>query len=139
MTASLLSCDTSVLVPALLPGHMQHRVCRTAIRKVSVIPGHVLLESYRVLTTLPGRDRVTPFQAAAALDALPWDVVSPRDADPRALIRELARDGRPGGPVYDAHIAASCHAVGTTLLTRDRRAVPHYELVGLSYRLVSDD
>ncbi|GAA1321790.1 PIN domain-containing protein [Leucobacter albus] len=139
MSEPLVSCDTSVLVAALLPAHEAHDACRAAVRGVNAVPGHVLLETFRVLTSLPGRDRVPADRAAAALDALAglgWRVLQAGGSDYFQLVGALARAGRTGGAVYDAHIAACCAANGATLVTRDRRAVPTYELLGATYQLI---
>ena len=42
-----------------------------------------------------------------------------------------------GGAVYDALIAATVDEGGGTLLTRDRRALPVYERIGVAYALVT--
>ncbi|GAA2836060.1 putative nucleic acid-binding protein [Leucobacter komagatae] len=136
MNVPLVSCDTSVLVAALLPAHEAHERCRAAVRRVNAVPSQVLLETYRVLTSLPGRDRVPAQQAAEALGALQWRVLQPQLEDTIVLIAKLARAGRGGGAVYDAHIAASCAANGATLVTRDRRAAPSYALFDVAYELV---
>jgi hypothetical protein len=48
----------------------------------------------------------------------------------------VAVDTSAGGAVFDARIAATVHHAGGVLLTRDRRAVPVYEKVGVAYELV---
>lgn len=136
MSEPLVSCDTSVLVAALLPAHEAHEASLAAARKVNAVAGHVLLETYRVLTSLPGRDRVPADHAATALDALGWRVLQAEEGDYLTLIGALARSGRTGGAVYDAHIAACCVANDATLVTRDGRAVPSYAMLGVSYELI---
>ncbi|MFT4233952.1 MAG: PIN domain-containing protein [Microbacterium sp.] len=133
-----LTCDTSVLVPALLPAHEHHALCRRDIRPVSTVPAHVLLETYRVLTSLPGAHRVPPAAASEALHALGW---SPRQLSASKylpLIAQLATSKRGGGPIFDAQIAATCTQHGLRLLTLDQRAVPTYDAFGLDYTLLSD-
>lgn len=136
MSERRVTCDTSVLVPALLPAHVGFEACREAAQRVTVIPAHVLLETFRVLTALPGVDRVPAAVAAAALEALPWETVQLEAAATLPLISALAAANRGSGAVYDAHIAATCAAHDLLLLTRDQRAVPVYELCGAEYALV---
>lgn len=136
MSGEIVSCDTSVLVAALLAAHEAHAECLTAVRRVNAVPGHVLLETYRVLTSLPGRDRVPAAAAAEAIGALGWRVLQPHPSDYVYLIQALAESGRPGGAVYDAHIAACCVTHGASLVTRDRRAAPTYELLGVNAELI---
>ncbi|KAM9862140.1 hypothetical protein ACI1US_01983 [Leucobacter sp. BZR 635] len=71
MSRRRVTCDTSVPVPALLPAHSSFESCRTAVQRVTDVPTHVLLETFRVLTSLPGPNRVPAGIAAAALEALP--------------------------------------------------------------------
>ena len=47
-----------------------------------------------------------------------------------------ADTGLAGGAIYDALIAATARHAGATLLTRDRRARPVYERVGVRHELV---
>ena len=61
------TCDTSVLVPALLSWHPAHEECRAAVVEVAVLPSHVFLETYSVLTRLPAPHRVAARDAAAAV------------------------------------------------------------------------
>lgn len=46
------------------------------------------------------------------------------------------RGGLAGGSVYDALIAWTAQRAGATLLTRDRRAVRVYEVLGAPFELV---
>lgn len=136
MKDSEATCDTSVLVPALLPAHEQFPVCITVVERVAAIPAHVLFETYRVLTRMPGSDRVPPRTAIAVLESLAWKPLQLPGGDCLPLIRAVARAGVVGGPIYDAQIAATAKHHGLTLLSRDRRAATVYDLVGVDYELV---
>ena len=101
-------------------------------------PAHVLVESYSVLTRLPPPHRApsTVVKAFLAERFRKAPLTLPARDWPRLLA--LAADGGiTGGAVYDALIAATARHAGATLLTRDRRAVPVYDKVGVSYDLVS--
>lgn len=131
MTAT---CDTSVLVPALVSWHVAHDEARAALAEVQALPAHVVLETYSVLTRLPGAQRLDAGTAAAALRALPWPVVALGAAEHVPLVEQLATAQVVGGATYDALVAATARAHDFTLLTRDRRARRTYELLGIRYR-----
>ena len=95
------------------------------------------MESYSVLTRLPGGLSLQPADAELALRRGfpgPHLVQGPDDLE-RAL-RQVAEAGIGGGRVYDGMIAAIAKAVGATLLTADRRAVPTYATVGAEFELI---
>ncbi len=48
-----------------------------------------------------------------------------------------ARSGLSGGAIYDLLVAATVKRAKGTLMTRDRRATPAYETVGVAYELLS--
>ena len=125
------TCDTSVLVPALLAWHPDHDACRSALRSVTKVPAQVLVECYSVLTRLPAPHRVAPADAGSLIDALPFAPVSLPAGRHAALVPECARLGVRGGAVYDALIARTSTHHGLELLTRDRRAGTTYDQVGV--------
>lgn len=131
------TCDTSVLVPALLPWHPHHEPARRAVLdSVSVIPAHVVLELYSVLTRLPSPHRLAAEAAAATVEALGRDVCTLPAEHHASLIAGVAAAGVRGGAVYDALIGATAAHHQLLLLTRDRRARPTYDVVGTRYSLV---
>ncbi len=133
---TLRACDTSVLVPALVPWHPDHVATKNALTGVGVVPAHVLIEAFSVLTRLPAPHRVAPADAAAVLQALPLKLVTLPAAKYAALIPHFGDQGIRGGAVYDAVVAATARHHGATLVTRDRRARATYDLVGVTYGLV---
>jgi predicted nucleic acid-binding protein len=128
------TCDTSVLVPALVAWHPDHDTARSAVADtVTAVPAHVILECYSVLTRLPAPHRISPTDAAAvvsALDLVPVHLPAERHRD---LVVSCARNGIRGGAVYDAVVAATATHHGLVLLTRDRRACSAYDAVGARY------
>jgi len=48
----------------------------------------------------------------------------------------ILRAGVAGGAVYDALVAATVKHASATLVTRDRRAVPVYEAIGVRYEVL---
>lgn len=114
--------DTSVLVAALAGWHPRHQDARAALKGVDVVVGHVLLETYSVLTRLPAPHRISAADAGRAIGALPWQVVGlPGDRSAELLVTCSSR-GIVGGSVYDALIAATARHHGLTLVTSDGRA-----------------
>ncbi len=126
----MIAVDTSVVVPALIEWHEQHQVALEAVAD-AVIPGHAYLESYSVLTRMPGGvDR-----------HIAREVLSRRFPPERVLgLGSMTHDGIvdqsvaaeiDGGSTYDALIALIAHDNGYPLATRDRRAARTYEAVGV--------
>lgn len=130
-----LACDTSVLMPSLVAWHPDHTDSRRAMRDVTVVPAHVLLETYSVLTRLPPRQRITPDDAAAAIAALGLEVVALSAAEHQQLVARLAAAGIGGGAVYDALVGATAREHGRTLVTRDVRARATYDAMGVRFRM----
>ena len=100
------------------------------------LAGHAWFETYSVLTRLPSGSRLAPaeahslmareFPATRFIDAQGLD-------DLRARLVRLAISG---GAVYDALVGEAARSHGLPLLTRDRRALPTYEKLGVDIRLV---
>ena len=88
------------------------------------------METYSVLTRLPGDVRLTPLDAARLLRArfAPPLVLGPDVAG--GVPDLLAAVGIAGGAVYDALVALTAVQHGADLATRDRRARDTYERVG---------
>lgn len=130
------TCDTSVLVPALAAWHRDHEVARAALADVAAIPAHVVLECYSVLTRLPSPHRWDAASAAAVLAALDVEALELHGDGHRQLVAELAHHGVRGGAVYDGLVAATVRHHGLHLVTRDRRARPVYDALGVGYTLL---
>ena len=119
--------DTSIAVPLLVSSHAAHETVRSHIGGRSLaLSGHALLETYSVLTRLPGDARVTPSDAVLLIDdnfvetlRLPKDVVAEAH-------RLLARLGVAGGATYDGLVALAARENDAVLITRDARARPTY-------------
>jgi hypothetical protein len=100
------------------------------------LAGHAWFETYSVLTRLPPASRRPPEEVHALLA---HDFPATRFVDAQVLdgLRgRLARLGIGGGAVYDALVGEVARAHGLPLLTRDRRAMPTYERLGVDVRLV---
>ncbi len=118
-------------VPLLVRTHAAHAEVVSWWRSREVaLCGHVLAETYSVLTRLPGDVRLAPADAARLLTT--------RFAAPLLLGEDtathlpdlLARHGVAGGAVYDALVALAAVEHGAELATRDARARDTYEALG---------
>ena len=128
--------DTSVLVPALLSWHEHHAACRAAARQARMVPAHVLLECFSVLTRLPAPYRLSPSDAGELILGMPLSEVALPAQEHAGLVRTLAANGIGGGAIYDGLIGATARHHNLTLLTRDVRARSVYELVGVRLAMV---
>lgn len=136
MRESLVACDTSVLVPAVHPGYPMHLECRRQLPRLSALPAHVMLETFRVLSSTAVSGALAPGAIVQVLGKLGLAQVQLPAEQYFPLLELLASNGRVGGAIYDAQIAATCKHHGLKLLSRDRRAAATYELIGVDYELV---
>jgi predicted nucleic acid-binding protein len=129
--------DTSIVVPALLGWHQHHDRCRKAAAG-SVIPSHVGIEAYSVLTRLPSPHRVAPDVAGALLES--WFGRRRLTATARLqreLVERVSELHIAGGAVYDALVGLTASAAGETLLSRDQWAARTYEALEVPFELLS--
>lgn len=130
--------DTSVSVPAIIENHPAHATVSAWLRERStVLAAHSALETYSVLTRLPGDARLAPSDAAAIMaERFGQPIVLPAKRA-RGLVDEFARLGIAGGAVYDALIAVTADVDGRVLITRDLRAAATYSLVNVTHEFVA--
>lgn len=129
--------DTSVAVAILLADHEGHSETIDAVDGLRLgLSGHAWFETYSVLTRLPPALRRSPRDVQALLEHdfpatchLGHDALSD-------LALELARIGVAGGAVYDALVGAAARAHDLPLLSRDRRAGPIYDALGVDVRFI---
>jgi toxin FitB len=133
-----VAVDTSVAVPLLVRSHHDHAaVVRWWGGQEITLSGHALVETYSVLTRLPGDARLTPADAARLLTArFPSPLVLSRSRA-RKLPGTLSRLGIAGGAAYDALVALAAKEHGAALATRDSRARGTYEAVGVQVIIVT--
>ena len=124
-------------MPALLSWHEHHDVCRLAAVG-AVIPSHVLVESFSVLTRLPAPHRLAGDVAQRLLAArfAARDVVVASATLQRSIVERAAGVGLEGGSVYDALVALVAAEHGHILLSRDVCAGRTYELLDVGYELL---
>jgi len=131
------AADSSVAIAAVLNDHPAHDTAADALALCSTTITHVAIETYSVLTRLPGPRRVDATTAAAVLAKRLAAPHATLDASmyPRALGR-LADAGVSGGATYDGLIALTALEHGLELVTQDRRAERTYRALGVPYTLL---
>jgi toxin FitB len=133
-----VAVDTSVAVPLLVRSHQDHAaVVRWWGGQDITLSGHALVETYSVLTRLPGDARLAPADAARLLTARFPSPLVLSSSRARKLPRTLSRLGIAGGAVYDALVALAAKEHGASLATRDARARGTYEAVGVTVIIVA--
>jgi predicted nucleic acid-binding protein len=133
----VITVDTSIVVAGFASWHEGHASASAVLARRPRIPAHVLLEAYSVLTRLPPPHRAPLAIAAAFLKERFRE--APLLLPPHAygaIVQSLAGAALGGGAVYDALVGATARQAGATLLTRDRRAVPTYDVIGVRYEIV---
>lgn len=124
--------DTSAAIPFIVMDHDHHEVTRAHVRgKRLGLAGHAWFESYAFLTRLSAGRRRSPADAARILAQNFPASAFLSEAAARELSTELARLTISGGAVYDALVAAAAREHGQILVTRDARALPTYETLGV--------
>lgn len=126
--------DTSVLVPALLPGHIHHArsfaLFAAASPKNAGCAAHTLAEVYSTLTRYPGKERLSSEYAALLIQQIEerLTLVWLEGDEYRAAIQRMANAGIVGGAVYDGLVAAcALKAAAAHLYTWNVR---HFGLLG---------
>ena len=136
MTA-VIAVDTSVAVPLVVSNHRSHLgVVRWWNGRPVALSGHALVETYSVLTRLPGDARLTAADAATLLAERFESPLLLAANDAARLPELLAAKGVAGGAVYDAIIAMAALGNGNVLATRDARAAGTYQLIGATIEVV---
>ncbi len=137
MATRLITADTSVVVPGLGTWHEAHGVCAPALRGVTRLPAHVLLESTAVLTRLPGGRAVSATDVVDVLATeFPGEPLCLAPREHRELLAEFARARLVGGAFYDALVGTSARRAGAVLRTRDERASRTYAVLGVDVEMV---
>ncbi len=60
----------------------------------------------------------------------------PEVEEQRALVRQMAGLGRPGGAISDTLIGLTARRAGVTLISADRRAAAIYELLEVPFEML---
>ena len=133
----MTAVDTSVVVPALIQWHRRHESALEAVAN-SVIPGHAYLESYSVLTRMPGGVAADVAEDALARRFSSDRVLGMGSLTYESVVRRAKELRIDGGSTYDALIAVVAQEHGHALAPRDHRAVRTYEAVGVDVKWVGE-
>lgn len=126
------------MVAALSTWHHDHESAAAALEAVQVLPAHVLMETYAVLTRLPSGLAVPPELAAGALSRrFRQPPLRLGKEERREVLALLAAAGVSGGATYDGLVALEARAGSCTLLTLDERAQSTYRRLGVDFRLIT--
>ena len=126
-----LALDTSVAVPLLVRTHRDHKaVVHWWQGREIALCGHAAVETYSVLTRLPGDLRVAPADAARLIAERFGDPLILGARATRRLAETFSRHEIAGGAVYDALVALAAVEHGAHLATRDARATSTYIALG---------
>lgn len=134
---AVLAIDTSVAVPLLVKYHEAHASLTEwrEGRQLSVC-GHAWIETYAVLTRLPGSARVTPADAVRLLGSN-FDIPLVPRAESLAMAPGVfASRGVAGGATYDGWVAVAALDNGACLASRDARAEPTYRRMGVEVEML---
>lgn len=121
MTSGRVLVDTDVIVAALERRHPNHAKATAWFEEADargeevVVAAHSLLQTYRVLTSLPVRPRVTGPDALRLLRESVLRRCGVRSAscrDHARVLKRLSRRSIVGGAVYDGLIAEVARATG---------------------------
>ena len=93
--------------------------------------GHALVETYSVLTRLPGDLRLAPVDAARLIAARLGKPILLGSRAAARIPELLSKLEIAGGAVYDALVGLAAAEHGAELATRDLRARGTYEAVGV--------
>ncbi|HLN15681.1 MAG TPA: PIN domain-containing protein [Acidimicrobiales bacterium] len=133
----VLAADTSLAVPLVLRNHEAHVTATEwrAGRELSLC-GHAWIETYAVLTRLPGAARVSPADATRLLASNFSAPLAPRPATWRRAPELFAASGVVGGAAYDAWVALTALDHHALLASRDARAEITYRRLGADVVMV---
>lgn len=125
------------MIAALSAWHEQHESSAEALRSVTALPAHVVLEAKSVLTRLPAGLAVPATVAADVLGRrFPEAPLRLAKRDRERLLPTLAAAGVFGGGSYDGVVALEAHVHDHPLLTLDERAQATYRRLGAPFRPV---
>jgi toxin FitB len=134
-----LAVDTSVAVALLIDSHDAHAPVLAALGgKRLALPQHALVETYSVLTRLPGDARVELADAVRLIDENFPVVLVPKPETVLRVHSLCAAQGIGGGAIYDAIVALAARDHSVELVTRDKRAESTYKSLAVTCSIIAD-
>jgi hypothetical protein len=133
----LIAVDTSVAVPLILGHHVAHStVSRWRGRRALAVCGHAWIETYAVITRLPGTARVSPEDAIRLLVSNFSSPLAPKAERLTEALDRFAAAGIAGGATYDGWVALAALDNQASLASRDARAEVTYRRLGVDLEMV---
>jgi predicted nucleic acid-binding protein len=130
--------DTSAAVALIVQDHEAHQSTLEAVKGRRLgLAGHAWFETYSVLTRLPSGLRRSSADAVRILVRNFPASVFLGEAEATSLGEEIARMRISGGAVYDALVGAAARQHRQPLVTRDARARPIYDALGVDVQFIS--
>ena len=129
--------DTSTAIALVVEDHEAHGATLEAVRGRRLgLSGHAWFETYSVLRRLPPGLRRSPADVTRLLASNFPASAFLGEVESLDLGRELARLGVSGGTVYDALVGAAARQHHVPLVSRDARARPVYEALGVEIEVI---
>ncbi|GAA5161182.1 VapC toxin family PIN domain ribonuclease [Ornithinimicrobium tianjinense] len=128
--------DTSLAVPLLMTTHPAHESVEAWAqgRELSLGP-RATLETYAVLTRLPGTNRLLPADAATLIESN-FTLTAQEPIPTSQLASTLATASVAGGASYDGVIGLEALTAGLPLASRDARAGSTYARIGAKVEML---
>lgn len=137
VASPILAIDASVAIPLVLKNHEAHRaVAHWCAERRLPLCGHAAIETYAVLTRLPGTARVAPEDAIRLLETNFAEPLVTRSRSLKPAVELFARLGIAGGATYDALVALAALEHQAVLASRDARAEATYRRFGVEVEMV---
>jgi predicted nucleic acid-binding protein len=136
-TSADLLLDTSAAIALVHDRNPVHEAVLTLTHGLTLgLAGHAAIETYSVLTRLPGEARVSPRRANDIIQRSFAASVPLPAAAARRAVQIFADAGIAGGAVYDGLVGLAAREAGVPLLTCDRRALGTYAALRVDVRPV---
>ncbi|MGH9167982.1 MAG: type II toxin-antitoxin system VapC family toxin, partial [Acidimicrobiia bacterium] len=134
----VIAADTSLVVSAFATWHTAHRSALVVLGEGAVIPAHVAVETFSVLTRMPPPHRAPPHVVLEFLTRwfLPTGMLVPSAQLSRDIVGRCVAADIQGGAVYDGLVGLTAAEAGARLMTRDRRAAGSYRKLDLDFKLM---
>ena len=130
--------DTSAAIALVLASHEHHEETVDHLDGLRLgLAGHAWFETFSVITRMPAPTRRSPEVVAQILAQNFPDSCFLSEERTRELTATIGESGLAGGAVYDALVGAAAAERTIPLVTRDRRAIDTYRLVGAAFELIS--
>lgn len=134
----VVAVDTSLAIPLVVRTHDAHPSVKAwRAGRPLALSGHAWIETYAVLTRLPGGARVSPGDAVALLVSNFAAPLAPTEEMHARSVELLAAAGIGGGAAYDGWVALAALEHGARLASRDRRAEATYRRLGVEVEMVT--